>query len=221
MLNNLKKSFLIFLLIQTSLIGQEEAPRQTYTDEVFAKNIKKASMFKIAVLPIQNMSMYPNLPYHFRQHINDILAMKGYSVVNTNTLDKALMNLGIQKADHLRLLSFDKLAETTSADAVLSGIIETANVQDAAIYSGYAFTASLKLQLRNGDVIWYSLSERVAKRKIAFDPFNIIINMAANRESDKHIKAIKAVAQNLLEGLPAGPNEVVIDDLLGQAIEIK
>lgn len=195
--------------------------RNVYVDKVFAKNVGKSGMFKIAVLPIQNMSMYPNIAYYFRKHLNDLLAMKGYSVISSNVLDKALKEVGVQKADHIRLLSFDKLADMTSADAIMSGIIETANVQDAAVYTGYAFTASLKLQLRNGDVVWYNLSQRVAKRHLAIDPFNIVINILANQESDKQIKAIKAVAQKLIKDLPQGPNEVVVDDMLGKAIELK
>ncbi len=219
--NNIVIVFLVLIICNLSIFANETEPeRKTFVDEVFKKNIKTSGIFKIAILPIQNMSMYPNIAYYFRQHLGDLLAMKGYSVISTKNLDKTLMEVGIQKADHIRLLSFDKLASMTSADAIMSGIIETATVQDAALYSGYAFTASLKLQLRNGDVIWFNLSQRVAKRSLALDPFNIIFNSLANKESDKHIKAIKAVAQQLIEELPQGPNEVVIDDLLGQAIEL-
>ena len=220
---NILICFFILFTFSLSIYANEpkEEMRKVYVDEVFKKNIKQSGMFKIAVLPIQNMSMYPNIAYYFRQHVNGLLAMKGYSVISHDILDKALQEVGIQKADHIRLLSFDKLSDMTSADAIMSGIIETANVQDAVVYSGYAFTASLKLQLRNGDVIWYNLSDRVAKRNLAIDPFNIIFNMLGNRESDKHIKAIKAVAQNLIKKMPQGPSEVVIDDLLGQAIELK
>lgn len=215
--------FIASILLCTSILAndEQEQTRELYVDEVFAKNISDSGMFKIAVLPMQNMTMYPNIAYYFRQHINDLLSMKGYSVISTNVIDNALKNVGIQKADHIRLLNFDKLAELTSADAILSGIIETANVQDAAIYSGYAFTASLKLQLRNGDVIWYNLSQRVAKRSLALDPFNIVFNTLVNQESDKHIKAIKAVAQKLIDDLPKGPSDVVVDDMLGQALELK
>lgn len=215
--------FSFFFILNIFLIADEEnvETRDIYVDKVFAKNVGKSGIFKIAVLPIQNMSMYPNIAYYFRRHLNDLLAMKGYSVISTNVLDKALRDIGVQKADHIRLLSFDKLAEMTSADAIMSGIIETANVQDAVVYSGYAFTASLKLQLRNGKVIWYNLSQRVAKRHLAIDPFNIVINILANQESDKQIQAIKAVAQKLIKDLPQGPNEVIIDDMLGKAIELK
>ncbi|MEA2017985.1 MAG: DUF799 family lipoprotein [Campylobacterota bacterium] len=223
MLNKRLFIFLSFFFVFTiSLVANEEEnqPREMYVDEVFAKNIGKSGMFKIAILPMQNMSMYPNIAYYFREHLNNLLAMKGYSVISTGSIDKALKEVGIQKADHIRLLNFDKLSELTSADAILSGIVETANVQDAALYSGYSFTASLKLQLRNGDVIWYNLSQRVAKRSIAIDPFNIVFNTLINQESDKQIKAIKAVAQKLIKDFPQGPNEVVVDDLLGQALEL-
>ena len=223
MLNKKFILFVVFLFISNLLLMAEEKEvkqRNMYIDEVFAKNVGKSGMFKIAILPIQNMSMYPNIAYYFRQHLNDLLAMKGYSVTSTDILDKALKEVGVQKADHIRLLSFDKLADMTSADAIMSGIIETANVQNAALYSGYAFTASLKLQLRNGDVIWYNLSQRVAKRRIAIDPFNIVFNTLINQETDKQIKAIKAVAQKLVKDFPHGPSEVVVDDLLGQALEL-
>ncbi len=214
-------SFLLLLNISLVASQEQEEQRSVYVDEVFAKNIGKSGMFRIAVLPIQNMSMYPNIAYYFRKHLNDLIAMKGYSVTSMESLDRALQEVGVQKADHIRLLNFEKLADLTSADAIMSGIIETANVQDAAIYSGYAFTASLKLQLRDGTVIWYNLSQRVAKRHLAIDPFNIVINMLSNQESDKQIKAIKAVAQRSMEDFPQGPNEVVVDDMLGQAIELK
>jgi hypothetical protein len=219
----LSKIFILILIIGSLLIADEQnrEQRDLFVDEVFAKNIGKSGMFRIAVLPIQNMSMYPNIAYYFRKHLNDLLAMKGYSVIKSASLDKALQEVGVQKADHIRLLNFDKLADLTSADAIMSGIIETANIQNAALYSGYAFTASLKLQLRNGDIIWYNLSKRVAKRHISIDPFNIILNTLANEESDKQIKAIKAVAQKLIADLPLGPNEVVIDNLFDQAVELK
>jgi len=195
--------------------------RDKYIDENFDDIINKNSSFKIAILPIQNMSMYPDIPYHFRKHLKDILAYKGYSIISTDLIDKSLYSLGVQKADHIRLLNFNKLSNLTSADAILSGIIETATVQDAVVYSGYSFTASLKLQLRNGDTIWYNLSNRVAKRNLAFDPFNIALSFLSNRDESKHIDAIKAVAQNLLEDLPNSSRTVVVDDLLNRAIEIK
>ncbi len=223
----LNKNFLIILIFflgfNLSLIAEEEKPgqRDIYVDEIFAKNIANSGMFKIAVLPMQNMTMYPNIAYYFRQHLNDLLVAKGYSIISTDVLDQALKNVGVQTANHIRLLNFEKLADLTSADAIISGIIETANVQNALLYSGYAFTASLKLQLRDGTVIWYNLSQRVAKRHIAIDPFNIVANILENQEEDKQIKAIKAVAQKSMESFPDGPNEVVIDDLLGQAIELK
>jgi hypothetical protein len=218
--------FIIFFflsIVNISLLAAQNPAqeRSVYVDEVFAKNISESGMFRIAVLPMQNMTMYPNIAYYFRKHLNDLLAMKGYSVISTDALDRALKEVGVQKADHIRLLNFEKLADLTSADAIMSGIIETANVQNALVYSGYAFTASLKLQLRDGTVIWYDLSQRVAKRHIAIDPFNIVINVLVNQENDKQIKAIKAVAQRSMKSFPKGPSEVVIDDLLGQAIELK
>ncbi len=220
------KNYLVFIfflsILNLSLVASDEQVeiRDIYVDEVFAKNIKNAETFRIAVLPMQNMSIYPNIAYYFRKHLNELIVAKGYSVISTDILDYALMDVGVQKADHIRLLDFERLSDLTSADAIMSGIIETANIQDAGLYSGYAFTGSLKLQLRDGTTIWYNLSQRVAKRHLAIDPFNIIINILLNRESDKQIKAIKAVAQKLIEELPEGPNEVIIDDLLNQAFEL-
>jgi len=220
MLNRQWLILMFILIVHNTLIANEAVQREVYIDEVFEKNIKKSGIFKIAILPIQNMSMYPNIAYYFRQHTNDLLIAKGYSTISNKILDKALMRVGVQKADHIRLLDFNKLSDMTSADAIMSGIIENGLIKNAGIYSGYSFTASLKLQLANGKMVWYNLSNRVAKRKFAFDPFNITFDFIMNKLPDKHIEAIKAVAEKLLEKLPDGPNEIVIDNLLEEAIEI-
>ena len=202
------------LIINSSLLSA----RDLFIDSNFKPKNKES--FIIAVLPIQNMSNYPNIAFYFREHINNFLIAKGYSTISMKIIDKSLQNLGIQKADHIKLLSFKELSKITSADAIMSGIIENGLIKNAGIYSGYSFTASLKLQLANGKMVWYNLSNRVAKRKFAFDPFNITFDFIMNKLPDKHIEAIKAVAEKLLEKLPDGPNEIVIDNLLEEAIEI-
>ena len=173
------------LLLFSFCLGEQEV-RKIYINDDFKSIVKKNGIFKIAILPMQNMSMYPNIAYYFREHLKELIAFKGYLVVSTKLIDKSLKELGVQKADHLRLLNFNKLSKITSADAILSGIVETATIQDAAIYSGFSFTASLKLQLRNGEVLWYNLSNRVAKRRLAFDPLTIALDFISNRQNDKH-----------------------------------
>lgn len=202
-----------------SIYADEE--NTLFLNSELEQTLREQSTYTIAILPIQNATAIDDLPYFFRERLAVLLRSKGYMVIDFDVIDTFLIDQGVQTTDQIGLVNFFELAEATSADAILSGIIETATLQNAALFSGYAFTGSLKLEDRYQNMLWYSLSQRVAKRRIAIDPINILLNTAMDTDDQKPIEAIKAVADRLLRQMPDGPSIVVEDDLLEQAIEIE
>lgn len=212
-------SMMILFLSHLPSIHAEEG-NSLFINSEFKDSIKEKSTYSIAILPIQNATAIDGLPYHFRKRLAELLRAKGYMVIDFDAIDKFLIEEGVQTTDQIGLVNYYDLAQATSADAIMSGIIETSTLQNAVLFSGYAFTASLKLEDRFQNMLWYDLSARVAKRRIAIDPINILFNTASDSNDQKPIDAIKAVADRLIEKIPPGPTIVVKDDLLGQAIEI-
>lgn len=209
------------LLLSILLVTTLYADESSFIDEAFAKEIQKKSTYSIVILPLQNATMDGDLSYHFRQRVGLRLRAKGYSIIDFDKVDNALRELGVQSSEQIALVNFKTLTKLTSADAIISGIVETGSKQNALIYSGYAFTGSLKLEDKNAKVLWYNLSQRVAKRRLAIDPINMLINTALDSdESNKSINATYAVADKLLENFPQGPIQIVSDNLLDQAIQI-
>lgn len=213
---------IIFLLslAMHSFASDVNSSNDVFTSEALKEQIASKSDYKIAILPIQNATAFANLPFHFRNRLKEQLIAKGYSVIEFKVVDDALIEQGVQTTDQIGLVDFDVLAKASSADAVLSGIVETSTVKNIAIYSGYAFSASLKLQDRQAKTLWYSLSKRVAKRRIAIDPINMVLNVVLDLSKDKWISAIDAVGDVLMQDFPNGPIEVIEDDLLNQAITL-
>ena len=72
-----------------------------------------------------------------------------------------------------------------------------------------------------GDSLWYSLEQRVTKRRIAIDPINALLDIVLINKGGDAKDAVGALADRLLESLPNGPSQVVIgEDLLNMAEEI-
>ncbi|MBN2895842.1 MAG: hypothetical protein JXK05_08155 [Campylobacterales bacterium] len=215
--------YMILVFSSMSFLYAEENDtlHEAYINLDFNNSMAHREHFTIVILPIQNATAFPELPYYFRMRLAEQFRAKGYSIVTFDVIDQFLINEGVQSTDQLGLIDYELLANATSADAILSGIIETATLQNAALYSGFAFAGSLKLQDREKNLLWYNLSQRVAKRRVAIDPVNILLNTLMDSSDAAPVKAIEAVADKLLEDFPDGPISVEIDNLLEQAVELK
>jgi hypothetical protein len=211
----------LLYVVVLSVYAEISEDNSVFLSKKFQKILQEKKTYTIVVLPIQNATTIDKLPYFFRKRIASLLEAKGYEVIKFDVVDNFLLEQGVQTTDQIALVDYAKLAKATSADAILSGIIETSTLQNAVVYSGYAFVGSLKLEDRKKNLLWYSLSQRVAKRRIAIDPINILINVALDADDKKPVEAIEAVADRLIESFPEGPATVVVDDLLDQAIEIQ
>jgi len=209
----------ICLGLSSSILADEQ--NDLYLNSEFKRLLQDKSTYSIAILPIQNATAIDGLPYYFRARLAEQLHAKGYMVIDFKAIDDFLVDAGVQTTDQIGLVNYFELAQATSADAIMSGIIETGTLQNALVFSGYAFTGSLKLEDRYQTMLWYDLTQRVAKRRIAIDPINILFNTASDTNDQKPIDAIKAVADKLMAQMPQGPTMVIKDDLLDQAIEIR
>lgn len=177
------------------------------------------STFSVAVFPMQNISLSPDVAWHFRQRVAQRLLDKGYVVIEGDWVDQALYKLGLTHAGQLSLVPLDKLGETVQADAFLFGLVEEATTQHAVAFNGYVYQSSLLLRhAADGETLWHALEERVTKRRFAIDPVNAFLDVMLTRAGSDSEKAAHALADRLLVSLPHGPVQVVEgEDLLAKA----
>lgn len=189
-------------------------------DPTFSNELKTRSEYKIAILPMENLTVEGDIAYYFRMRLTERLRAKGFTVVDNKLVDEKLYQLGVAHAGQLRLLPFAELQDLTSADGFLSGVVEQGAVQHAGVYNSYVFTCSLKLQDREGRVIWSALQNRVAKRRFAIDPINMFLDIALTEGGGDMQDAVYALADKMLEQMPDGPVQVISggDNLLDMAI---
>lgn len=212
----------IFLIIFCPLKSiSATANDNSFLNPKFTNLIKERPYLKIAVLPVQNFSVDPDIAWFFRQRLTENLKAKGFSVIDLETLDQILYRKGLTHAGQLTLLSVDELKNLVHADLFLSGVVEQAAIQHSGLYNGYVYTCSLKLQGQSGENLWYALQERVAKRRFAVDPVNALLDVFLVEHGGDHKTAVMALADRMLEKFPTGPAKVLIaDPLLDAAVEI-
>ena len=210
------------LLAFTLLGADAQAPERAFVSPLLHRMIDTRSTLSVAVLPMQNVSVDPEVAYHFRQRVQHRLTDKGYAVVDGGWIDNILYELGLTHAGQLSLVSLPTLAELLDADAFVFGLVEEAATWHAVAFNGYAYQSSLKLQQPDGEVLWWALEEKVAKRRFAIDPINAFVDIALTELGDGARKASHVLADRLLASLPQGPIEVTVgDDLLNRAITLE
>jgi hypothetical protein len=219
--------FIVFIWVclgwqPSGACAQEEAVVEEVAPQ-FLQALATASEYKVAVLPMENLTVEGDIAYHFRTRLAERLKAKGYSLIDDKLLDDALYKLGVAHAGQLKLLPFAELQKLTSANGFLSGVVEQGAVQHGGVYNSYVFTCSLKLQDRQGNVLWSALQNRVAKRRFAIDPINMFLDIALTEGGGDMQQAVYALADKMLAQLPAGPVQVISgqDSLLDMAVETK
>lgn len=209
--------FLLAVSIATTSILAEDDT--TFTSHLLHERLSGQPTFSIAVFPMQNVSVDAEVAYHFRQRVNERLVDLGYSVVDGDLIDSALYGLGLTHADQLSLVTLEDLAGVTHADAFMFGLVEEASTQHAIAYNAFTYKSSLRLQHRNGDVLWQALERKVTKRRFSADPINAFLDVVISEVESDSRKASWALADQLLTSLPRGPVHVLVgDDLLSRAV---
>jgi hypothetical protein len=217
----MRLSIVVLLWICCCRIVVANEPATTSVSPQLMQSLTAQSQFTVAVLPMENISLESDVAYHFRQRVIQLLTAKGYTVLASDWIDTALYELGLSHAGQLRLLSMAQLSAAVKADGYVFGIIEEARTQAAGVYNAYVYKSSLKMDSPSSESLWYSLEQRVSKRRFAVDPINAILDIALVNKGADNITAIGALADRLMHSLPNGPTQIVIgEDLLSMATEV-
>jgi len=146
----------------------------------------------IAVLPMDNLTLEPELEIFLYDNVYEQLQTKGYRRISVDKVKKVMKDLGVQTSGQLQGFSMKRLSETLNTDAVFMGQVD----QSASIHEG-VYDAIVQL-----------------------DPFNALLNLAAHAGADRSAR-IAWLVQEMLKTLPTGKVEIELDNLLDQAVEIQ
>lgn len=205
------------------------------TSVTFGKNLEDKEFWRlhpnfeslkpnvIAVLPMDNLSLEPDLEKVLYNEVYKRLTEKGYMKISAQKVDEVMKSLGIQTPGQLAGISLNRLCKELGCEAVLTGQIE----QSAAIHGGVidAVVVSCSLSLINGigskgEVLWHTEQWRTAHRQFQIDPFNILLNLIMHERASREDR-IKFLVHEMLKTLPQGIIDVSIgNDLLEKAQEI-
>lgn len=171
----------------------------------------------IAVLPMDNLSLEPEVEKSLYQAVYARLSQKGYSKIATTHVQKIMKTFGIDTPGQLAGISLKKLCTALGAEALLSGQVE----QSAAIHGGVydAVTVSCSLRLTHcdsGKTIWQAEQWRTAHRQWQIDPVNMLINVLAHEKSSRESR-LAWLVQEMFKTLPVGQLEVHEENLFEKA----
>lgn len=175
----------------------------------------------IAVLPMDSLSLEPDVETALYAAVYDRLAGKGYSRVADRHVRKIIADFGIETPGQLAGVSRPKLCGALGADALLSGAVEQSAAIHAGVYDAVTVSCSLRLvHCGSGVTLWQAEQWRTAHRQWQIDPLNLAINVLAHEKASRE-ERVTWLVQEMLKTLPDGPISLVNDDLFNRAIEIK
>jgi len=174
----------------------------------------------IAVLPMDNLSLDPDMETHLYNSVYSQLQTKGYRRVSVEKVRQVMKDMGIQTSGQLQGISMERLAATLNTDAVLMGQVDQSASIHKGVYDAIVVSCSLRLiDCKTKAVLWHSEQWRTAHRQWQADPFNALLNLAAHSSLSKADR-IAWLVQEMLKTLPAGKIAIETDNLLNQAVEI-
>ena len=174
----------------------------------------------IAVVPMDNFSLEPNVEKALYQEVYERLKAKGYIRISVEKVDAVMQELGIQTPGQLAGISLTRLGKQLKCDAVLMGQIEQSGTIHSGVYDAVVVSCSLRLMhCSSGRVLWQTEQWRTAHRQWQIDPINLFINIAAHEKASRE-KRVAWLVHEMLKTLPQGPVNIQVGDLLNQAQEI-
>jgi hypothetical protein len=174
----------------------------------------------IAVVPMDNFSLEPNVEKALYEEVYERLKIKGYMRIAVEKVDEVMKKLGIQTPGQLAGISLTRLGKELKCDAVLMGQIEQSGAIHTGVYDAVAVSCSLRLvDCATGTMLWQTEQWRAAHRQWQADPINLFINVAAHEKASRE-KRVAWLVHEMLKTLPQGHVDVQVGDLLNQAQEI-
>lgn len=210
----------VFLLLSgTNRVFAESKQDQEYWEvhPDYAKHIPNV----IAVLPMDNFSLEPDMETFLYDSVYKQLQTKGYRRISVDKVKTVMDEMGIQTSGQLQGISLKRLSEVLNTDAVFMGQVDQSASIHEGVYDAIVVSCSLRLiDCRTGIVLWRSEQWRTAHRQWQIDPFNALLNLAAHAGASRSDR-IAWLVQEMLKTLPAGKVEIEMDNLLNQAVEIQ
>lgn len=215
--------FLFLLAVACAGYSPAESARDVETRESWwlAEDFAEYAPARIAVLPMENLSLEPGVEKALYNNVYDRLTAKGYIKIAVKEVRSVMREFGIQTPGQLAGISPERLGKVLQCDSVMKGRID----QSGAIHSGVydALVVSISLQLvdcRTGKSIWTTEQWRAAHRQWAADPINLLLNFAGH-ETGSRKQRVAWLVQEMLKTLPDGPVQTVNDSLLDQAAPLE
>ena len=174
----------------------------------------------VAVMPMDNLSLEPNIEEVLYSEVYERLQAKGYMKISTEHVRSVMKKLGITTPGQLAGISLKRLGEELKSDAILVGQIEQSGTVHAGVYDAVVVSCSLKLiRCACGSVLWQTEQWRTAHRQWNLDPFNMMINIVSHEKVSRE-KRVAWLVQEMLNTLPQGPIFIEKDNLFQKAQEI-
>jgi len=175
----------------------------------------------IAVLPMDNFSLEPDLEKTLYREIYERLTARGYMKISADKVNSVMKKLGVQTPGQLTGISLERLKNELNCDAFLTGQIEQSGAIHSGVYDAVTVSCSLRLvDCLKGETLWRTEQWRTAHRQWQVDPINAFINFAGHENASRE-KRVAWLVQEMLKTLPQGPVNVEFENLLEKAKEIK
>jgi hypothetical protein len=218
----LNSLFYFLLLVISAGVGQVQAGSPQEKEIWFlTPDFNKVKPKIIAVLPMDNLSLEPEIDKIFFERVHEEVKAKGYQRLSINTVNTVLRQFGVQTPGQLAGISFDKLQKALKCDALLMGEIDQSASIHQGVYDAVVVSCSLRMvDCSSGKLLWKCDQWRSAHRQWQLDPLNALVNVFAH-EVDPKRKRIAWLVQEMFKTLPAGPTETTYGDLLQKAGEVK
>lgn len=174
----------------------------------------------IAVLPMDNFSLEPDVEQVLYKEVYERLNGKGYMKISADHVRSVMKQFGITTPGQLAGISLEKLCNKLNCDSVLSGRIEQSGAVHTLVYDAVVVSCSLQLiHCATGKTLWQTEQWRTAHRQWQIDPINAFINIAAHEKASREERVAWLVSE-MLKTLPQGRVKVETGDLLNRAQEI-
>jgi hypothetical protein len=185
------------------------------------KDFQHMRPVRIAVLPMDNLSLEPGVEEALYTAVYDRLAAKGYTKISADHVADVMKKLGVTVPGLLAGISVKRLGEELQADGLLFGQIEQSARINQVVYDAIVVSCSLKLvHVESGNTLWYAQQWRTAKRQWQLDPVNALLNTVMHSNASRGDR-VNYLVQEMLKTLPEGPVERGGDNLLDKAQLVK
>lgn len=186
-----------------------------------AEDYARYAPLRIAVLPMENLSLEPGVEKALYAAVYDRLSAKGYVKIEMNAVRKIMKQLGIQTPGQIAGIFPARLGRLLHCDALIKGRIDQSGTIHTGVYDALVVSCSLQLvDCESGRTLWSTEQWRSAHRQWVADPLNLLLSFASH-EAGSREERVAWLVQEMLRTLPDGPVLPAEENLLDQAEPIQ